>query len=140
MKEGQAGFTLMETLWALGLLLICAGAAGGLVFTGVRSVTRVRAVMDDQYRLLRVDGVIRKAAETVCIPYWEPGETGVYTVRAAIETALAGTADEGCLTALDSIRDREGRIRGVTCRYRIGKKEFVTQALFASIPLIGSPR
>ena len=129
----------METLCAITLLLICAGAAGGLVFNTRRITGNVRERAIRQYRRLQIERLIREAAEEVSVPYWEEDEKGIRTARETIEKALT-EAGYRIGFELETIKDGAGRIRGVNCRCLVDGYEYEGAGLFASVPLQGINR
>ena len=133
MKD-ESGFTLMETLCAIALLLICAAAAGGLAYNARRITGTISERSALQYRRLRIERLIRETAENVSVPYWKEGVDGLSEAREAIEKALL---EAGYKTRVecDALKDRSGRIRGVITRCSIDGREYEGSGLFASVPL-----
>jgi type II secretory pathway pseudopilin PulG len=136
-REGkEAGFTLMETLVVLALLMVCAGAVSGVVFTAARGVRALRGAAERQAAALRIERRIRETVEAVSVPYWERDERGFEESRRLLAAVAGGDA----LTALEPLRDRAGLVRGVRYRYRLGNAEYTGSALFGSIPVMGEVR
>jgi len=133
MKD-ESGFTLMETLCAIAILLICAGIAGGFVYNSRRIADTVSERSVRQFRQLRIEKLIREAAEEVSVPYWAEDVRGVSAARQAIEKSLS---DAGYKTGieLETIIDQYGRIRGVTGRCLIEDQEYEGRGLFSSVAL-----
>ena len=132
--KNEAGFTLMETLCAIALLLICAGAAGGLAYNSRRVTGDVKERSHQYYRQLQIERLIREAVENVSIPYWEEDEKGITIARDAIEKALSGAGYKSGFE-MEPLKDSLGRVRGVSCRFLFDGHEYEGAGLFASIPL-----
>jgi prepilin-type N-terminal cleavage/methylation domain-containing protein len=133
MKD-EAGFTMMETLCAMALVLVCAGAAAGLVYRARHSTERIKAHSADQFKRLVIERIIRESAEAVRVPYWEEATRAGSIAQSAIETALRAAGYRGALHS-EPIYDRSDRLRGVHCRYDLEGRVYEGIGLFASIPL-----
>ncbi|MCL1812619.1 MAG: prepilin-type N-terminal cleavage/methylation domain-containing protein [Treponema sp.] len=130
----ESGFTLMETLLAIALLLICTGVAGGLVYNSRRIIGNTRERSGQYYRQLHLEKLIRESVEGVSIPYWEGNEHGIIAAREAIENALF-IAGYKTGFELEPIKDSFGRIRGIRCRCFLDGYEYEGFGLFASVSL-----
>ena len=132
--KDESGFTLMETLCAIALLLICAGAAGGLAHSARRITGTIRERSVRQYRQLRIERIIREAAEEISVPYWAEETRGLTAAREAVEKALLEAGYKAGVE-LEALKDSGGRIRGINSRCRIDGQEYEAYGLFASVPL-----
>ena len=130
----DSGFTLMETLCAIALLLVCAGSSAGLIFNTRRITGTVRERSVLQYRMLRIERLIREAAEGISVPYWAEDAEGLPAAKAAIEKTLSEAGYKG-IVEIDALKDHWGRIRGVTYRCRINGQDYEGSGLFASVPI-----
>ena len=133
--KNEAGFTLMETLCAVALVLICASAAGGLIYSARRITGDVHNRASRQFRHLQMERIIRETVESVAIPYWEEDGNGLREARHLIEKALSGAGYKIDLE-LVPVKDGFGRIRGVSCRCFFDVNEYEVAGLFASVPLV----
>lgn len=132
--KNEDGFTLMETLCAITLLLICAGAAGGLAYNTRRVTSDVKEHSRQHYRQIQIERLIREAIENISIPYWEEDEKGITAAREAIEKALLGAGYKNGFE-IKTLKDGTERIRGVSCRFFVDGQEYEGAGLFASISL-----
>jgi prepilin-type N-terminal cleavage/methylation domain-containing protein len=132
--KDESGFTLMETLCAIALILACAGTAGGLAYSVRRISGSMQEHSSQQYLQLRIERLIREAVEGVSLPYWERDERGLQAAKEAVEKALSEAAYRSGVE-FETIQDGMGRTRGVLCRCRIDGREYEALGLFASVPL-----
>lgn len=130
----EAGFTVMETLCAMTLLLICAGAAGGLVYRARQGTEIVKERAEDQFKRLVIERIVRETAENVSVPYWEEGTRALPLAENAILSALRAAGYHGVLQS-EALYDSHDRVRGVNCRYDLDGTVYEGMGLFASIPL-----
>ena len=133
MKD-ESGFTLMETLCAIALFLVVAGAAGGLAYNTRRITDNVQQRSFKYFRQLRFEALVREAAENVSIPYWENEENALPLAREALAKALTKAGYNDGFT-IETLKDNSGRIRGMRCFYFSDSHEYKGAGLFASIPL-----
>jgi len=136
MKD-EAGFTMMETLTVIALSIIIAGAMGALLFSSWRITNGIRQRNMQQFRQMRIENLIREAAEGVSVPYWQQPEQGLPKAKSAIGKALANAGYKNSFE-LETLHDNSGRPRGVICRCHIDGREYEVQSLFASVPPGGS--
>ena len=130
----ESGFTLMETLCALAVILACVGAAGSLAH-GARRITGGIQERSSLYlNQLRIEKLIRETIEGITVSYWEQDERGLQIARESVHNVLMETADYS-IVDFKPIKDSLGRIRGVSYRYHIGGREYEGLGLFASVPL-----
>jgi prepilin-type N-terminal cleavage/methylation domain-containing protein len=145
-KKNEEGFTLMETLVSIALLLICGTAVGQIVFTLSRSAVAAREKSTALYRMLRMERIIRETAEGITIPYWEKEEASIKAADAALQSVLAqaeevfqGAAEktEDAALVLEELRDPAGHLRGIRGRWRSAERDHESGGLFASMPVTG---
>jgi prepilin-type N-terminal cleavage/methylation domain-containing protein len=133
--KDEKGFTLIETLCVISLLLICAGVAGSLSHSVRRITANIQSRSVQQYRQLQIERIIREAVEGVTVPYWDRDERGLSLAREAIENALSGAGYKVSIE-LEALTDNMSRIRGVICRCRVDGREYEGRGLFGSVPLV----
>jgi len=134
MKD-QAGFTLMETLCAIALLLIFAAATGALMHNSRRITGIIGERSSRHYRQLHIERLIREAIEDVSIPYWSEDTLGIAAAREAIEKTLLD-AGYNVAVELEVLQDNSGRIRGARWRSILAGQQNEIYGLFGSVPLI----
>jgi len=137
--KDEAGFTLMETLCAIALILICTGAAAGLAYNTRRIAGTIREQSIQQYRRLRIEELIRETAENISVPYWERDEQGFPMACKAVEKTLL-EAGFNAGVEFEALRNDAGQLRGIRCRCFIDGKEYEGSGLFASVPLAKEDR
>ncbi len=128
--KGSPGFTVMETLASVSLvLLLSAGICSVYVSFGRSHGTAMRAV--DQARLLvETDRGLRIKASEVCFPYWENQEKlAQQWISQLLEKGTGNTAE---YKSASVVYDSKSRVRGVSVRYTIGNGEYESVCLFSS--------
>jgi len=133
--KDESGFTFMETLCAIALILACAGAAGGLAHSVRRITGSIQERSNHHYQQLKTERLVREAIEGVTIPYWEQDERSLLPAKEAVQKVLQ-EAGYRVNIAFEPIQDSAGRIRGLRCRYQINDYEYDSIGLFASVPLV----
>jgi prepilin-type N-terminal cleavage/methylation domain-containing protein len=121
----EEGFTLVETLVSIALILIVSGALGSVTFAALRGMEHALKAGRAAYRLLRMDDQIRAAASQVVVPYWMPAERGTDMVRQLLETKPETRR------MLRGIEMRERGRAGVTVRYELDGQEYESDVGFA---------
>lgn len=135
MKD-ESGFTIMETLCAIALLVILAGISGTVIFNTRRITENIQTRADINFMQMRIETIIREVAEEIVLPYWEKDERALPLARVAITNELLKAGYE-IDVEIEALHDNIGRVRGVHCRYHIEDLSFESSGLFASIPLEG---
>jgi hypothetical protein len=154
----DGGFTLMETLVSIALLMICAAALGQVLYRVRGSVVQLREKIAGTYRTLRFERIVRETAEGIAIPYWEKEDApaALAAAEAAVLAELEKTGD-GENVVLEILRDKAGRLRGIRGIRRPaerpverpvergaerpgrggGEAAYEARGLFASVPVTG---
>jgi hypothetical protein len=126
----------METVIAVGMMLICAGPVSVVVYTAGRAVAGIHRAAATHGAVICGERRIRETIESVCVPYWERDDRGVDIVRELLEAEDR----PGYEVNLEPLLDGDGVVRGVRYRYRIGTGEYENSALFGSEPVMGKVR
>ena len=130
--KNESGFTFMETLCAIAIILACVGTAGGLAHSVRRITGSIKERSSLYFNQLRIERHIRESIEEISVPYWEQDERGLQIVRESVQKLLP---EDNSGIEFNPIVDSLGRIRGVRYRYRIDNREYDGLGLFASVPL-----
>jgi hypothetical protein len=135
----EDGFTLIEGILAITLTLIYAGVISSLMFSSLRAITNALKSEKEQYRSLVIDAAVRSAAASVSVPYWENSRLGLSLARNALSRTAMTPKDRESIVAITPLLDAQGRQRGINVVFRIGAKEYESNALFASTPVLEVP-
>jgi hypothetical protein len=127
--RNNAGFSLMESVVAIALLVVFCGLSGAALFTVWRGSVKSGAVGKEAFTRLRTDDRIRRTVFDIPLAFWE-GEKDIY------EKALAAL---GTGTSFELFYDREGAARGLKVFYTVGKNEYECKAPFGTM-LTGGTR
>jgi prepilin-type N-terminal cleavage/methylation domain-containing protein len=69
-SNGNSGFTLMETLASITIILIISGCIYIAFSTSVKTILRARRTADTALMILMIDRFIRDETNNFHIPYW----------------------------------------------------------------------
>lgn len=129
----DSGFTLIETLVTM-TLMIMIGAAFVLVFsTASKSIQRYRTGLFLTSEKLIKDDFVRTWAESVSCAYYLPSEPAIQEQASALKKH---PYFEGKTVKFEYLKDRKKRIRGIEISYRLSNGSIQTSAaLFSFIPV-----
>jgi len=128
----SAGFTMMESIIAIAITAIVAGAMTIIISSSFKGASSVAASMDSTRELLYIDRLIRERAENLYVPYWASMELVANSFTDQLWLSNIGKYIESTTLICNS----EKIIRGIEVRYKIGNDTFTTLALFSSKPLL----
>lgn len=128
--KNNDGFTLVETLVSITLILVVCGALGGGLYAALRSLEHAGKAGGAAYRLLRMDDTIRAAAAEVVLPYWAPARQGgaVFQQKLDANPATAG------------LHPLATRRNGAIVRYEVDGKDFEATVVFGYRPVMEEER
>jgi prepilin-type N-terminal cleavage/methylation domain-containing protein len=132
----QAGFTLMENLVSMAVILIISASVMTGFSAALRALRRTARTAETAAEAVETDRFIRRRADTFRIPYWEPAERAA----AGFKDELRRSAKGIYMREIEDLRDGSLRIRGVKVRFEIAGRSFFTEAAFASIPVMEEAR
>jgi hypothetical protein len=132
-KGRDEGATFMETLICIAIVLVVSGSVITAFASGMRALWKAADVSREAYSALEIDRSIRLQAGEFSIPYWEEAESKAAFFRDSLWRSRFG----GYIRSIDMMRDREGLVRGLRVEFRLNEKDYRTEALFASAPLVG---
>jgi prepilin-type N-terminal cleavage/methylation domain-containing protein len=133
---GCDGFTLMETLVSIAVILVISCSVFIALSSGIKANSASVRVIRTANRILDTDRFIRKQAESLHIPYWLKPDGPIEAFKYELWRSRIGNY----LQSVTTLYDASGAARGVTVEYRIGNRNIQSSVLFPSRPLIGSPR
>jgi type II secretory pathway pseudopilin PulG len=131
-KQGNDGFTLMETLVTMGITLVLGGILASVFSTGLKGTGLALAGSRTASQIAQTDRMIREWAEDLHIPYWAKPDSYVEGLMQSILRSKIG----GIVTSVRPVYDNKKRIRGIAVDYRINNKEMQTRALFPGSPVL----
>ncbi|MDR2184319.1 MAG: type II secretion system GspH family protein [Treponema sp.] len=132
----QAGFTLMENLVSMAVILIISGPVITGFSAALRALRQTAQAAKTAAAAVETDRFIRRRADTFRIPYWESAERAA----AGFKDELRRSAHGAYMGEIENLRDSSGRIRGVKVHFKIADRSFFTETAFASIPIMEEPR
>jgi hypothetical protein len=131
----DAGFTLMEMVVTISIIMVISGSVM-LAFTiGFKALAKTAQITKTAFIVVTVDQFIREETEGLHIPYF----TTTAVPFNALKDSLWRSRYGNLMTAIDTIRDRHGRERGIRVRFTIDGLEYVSETLIPSIPVTGVP-
>jgi prepilin-type N-terminal cleavage/methylation domain-containing protein len=129
----EDGFTLVETLVAIAIMSII-GVSVFLSFRGgLSSADSTRSLITNSTLALKLDDGYRESLSSSSVPYWISAEDAAPGIAGRLREGKAG----GYIVSTEYIRDSDGKIRGVSVVYSVGKTLFRTDGLFSSTAIIG---
>jgi hypothetical protein len=164
MSKGEDGFTITETLAAIGIISVAGMIVLAVLSSSIKGIEKAKGSLDFGMKLLPADDLIRLKAGAVRIPFWErrigliedpsslqipwyEGRAGNYLRFFWDDHSLlmeSGSGEEKetllLLKTLDGVNinvlsGEEGIPRGLNITYTHNGKEYHTRASFSSIPV-----
>ena len=132
MMRTEDGFTLIETLLAMALMLIAASVlvmGSGVAVHGVSQ--SIRAV-GTAVTCNRIDRHIRACANAVHIPYWSNAQPYVAALTAELYRSKFGAY----ITSVRTIGKYPQAPRGIEVAYTVNHTGMRTAALFSSVAVM----
>ena len=132
MNQSEAGFTLMETLLSVAIVLVLGSLlviSSNTAFQGAsKSITAVNTAAT----ITRIDLNIRTRANAVHIPYWADAKPYIDAVTAELFQSKIGPY----IKSIRTISDHRRVPRGIEVVYTVNNREMRTVALFASVVIM----
>jgi prepilin-type N-terminal cleavage/methylation domain-containing protein len=136
MNQNEAGFTLMETLLSVAIILIISSllvvGSGASVQGASKSIKAVRTAA----ALTSIDRFIRIKTNAVHIPYWADTTPYINALTAELYQSKIGTH----IKSVGPIANYPKAPRGIEVVYTVNNKEMRTVALFPSIAVMDMVR
>lgn len=132
MKDTESGFTMLETLLSVSIILIV-----GSVFVVVAGVTKggiTKAVylVNTSAVITRIDRHIRTKVDSVHVPYW--ADPAPYISELTDELYLSKIGPY--IKAIQILTNSHNTPRGIEVLYTVNSKEIRTVALLPSVPVM----
>jgi hypothetical protein len=127
----DSGFTFIETLFTLTLVLLISVAVFNAFFTVLRHNGSALSEIKKAYILLSFDQKLRGEIEKTYIPYWENSKTYADEL---CENIIAGQRAEQVAVTGARVILKNGKGQGIEVSYRLinGETEYKTVCLFSS--------
>jgi len=132
MKHSEAGFTLMETLLSIAIILTTSCILVTAVTASIKTLSQTYAAINTTLSIARTDRFIRNKAGSLYIPYWANSQPCIDSFCDELYRSEIGDK----IISVNVIRDSRCFYRGLEVIYSIGKKEIKTIALFPVIPVM----
>jgi hypothetical protein len=169
MSNGEEGFTITETLTAIGIISVAGMIVLAVLSSSIKGIDTAKDNLDFGMKLLPADDLIRLKAGAVRIPFWErriglvegpsslqipwyEGRAGDYLRFFWEDHSLlmeSGSGEEKESILLFKTLDRvninvlsgeDGIPRGLDITYTRNGKDYHTRAAFSSLPIqLGRP-
>lgn len=125
-----------ELLISLALFTILSAATAGVYTAYTKNAGKLSFAERDAARMLSVDRKIREAVADITIPYWEDEEAYAASEAASLLQRFALDSDIH-IVKIDTMRNAAGRACGFKVVWIFSGNEYVTECLFASVPISG---
>jgi prepilin-type N-terminal cleavage/methylation domain-containing protein len=130
-EHNDSGFTFIETLAAVALMLIISSAIAGLFITASRSNQAALSSLKETYTLLNCDRKIRKHIAPISLPYWKNSLSATYII---CDSIIYDLTIPGVVLISASPLIQNGAAHGISVTYRLlpHAKEYTCAVLFSS--------
>ncbi|MDR1748226.1 MAG: hypothetical protein LBR47_04125 [Spirochaetaceae bacterium] len=129
--DNTAGFTFIETLFSVTLILLLCAAAAGAFVSSAKGNESAFTTLRETYTLLDCDRKLRERIEPTVLPYWQNSIPAAYLICDSIidDSHIPGVE---ILNAVPLIKNRAAHGISVTYRILPASKQYTCNALFAS--------
>jgi prepilin-type N-terminal cleavage/methylation domain-containing protein len=131
-KPNEAGFTLMEVLLSVAIILILGSLLVIASKTAIHGSSQSFKTVDTAAMLTRIDRQIRVSAGNVHIPYWANPTPYIDNLGAQLFQSKIGTY----IISIRTISDHRRIPRGIEVIYAVNNREMRTVALFSSVVIM----
>jgi len=125
-KNSSDGFTLMETLVSIAIILILSGCIIAAFSAGMKANIKSLSSVRSARLLLDTDRFIRTQADSLHVPYWLNPDESIESFRNQLQRSRVGKY----IHKITVIYDGYGSPRGIEAEYNIGMTTAKTSALF----------
>jgi len=132
MNQTEAGFTLMETLLSIAIVLILGSLLVVSSNTAFQGASKSIAAVNTAATITRTDRYIRARVNAVHIPYWADTKPYIDAITAELFQSKIGTY----IKSVRAISDRRRVPRGIEVVYTVNNREMRTVALFSSVVIM----
>ena len=130
--DGEAGYTLMETLVSIAIVLALSGALAVTAVASMRALSQSFSAIQSAVTIARIDRFVRSGADSLHVPYWENSQPHVDSFSDSLYRSRIG----GYIASITVIRDSRRIIRGLEVTYTVNNREIRTRALFPAVPVV----
>ena len=132
MNQNEAGFTLMETLLSVAIILILGSLLVIASNTAIQGMSQSHKAVRTAATFTRIDRDIRDKAYAVHIPYWENPVPYLEAFVTELYRSRIGTYIKSTRIVFDHLRVP----RGIEVVYTVNNREMRTVALFSSVVIV----
>jgi hypothetical protein len=130
-KKYDGGFTFIETLASLSLVLLVFASVSGAFLQLSRNSGAAFENIREAWHILSFDQRLRKKIEPLIVPYWENSLSYTEDLRKEIMSTF-NDADITIIAADAVLKDKSSCGLEVSYRYRTGGKKYASVCLFSS--------
>jgi len=132
MNQNEAGFTVMETLLSIAIVLVLGSLLVVSSNTAMRGASKSFKAANTAAEITRIDRHIRAVANAVHIPYWADSKPYIDALTAELYRSKIGAY----IKSIRIISDRRKVPRGIEVVYSVNNREMRTAALFSSVAVM----
>jgi len=132
MKKNEAGFTLMEVLVTVAVVLLLGSLLVAASNTAMKGSALSSKTVKTAETIKRIDRYVRESASEVCIPYWENPASFINNYVSEIYRSPLGSY----IKTVRVITDSDRIPRGIEAVYTINNLQTRTIALFSSVAIM----
>jgi hypothetical protein len=129
--KNDGGFTFIETLASLSLVLLVFASASGAFIQLSRNNGTAFENIRESWHILSFDQRLRRKIEPVIVPYWENSLSYTERLKEEIMSAF-NDADITIIAAGAVLKDKSSHGLEVSYRYRGSGKMYTSICLFSS--------
>lgn len=126
MKDCCDGFTLMETLATISLILIVSFCIITALVSSSRANERSNNTVRTANAILETDRFIRERVDSLHVAFWQKADDSIEEFKNELLRTRIGKNIKSITTLYDS----SGSSRGLTVEYTAGNRQMKTLALF----------
>ena len=132
MKRSDDGFTLMETLISIAVLMVVSSLFVVAFSTAFKAIAMSKEQTGMAVTINQVDRFIRRQADSLHIPYWADSKLYAEELRNELFRSQFGQY----INTVQIITDSRRKPRGVLVTYTVQNRQMRTRALFPSISVM----
>jgi len=136
MNQNEAGFTLMETLLSVAIVLVLGSLLVVSSKTALQGASLSIKAVNTAATITRIDRHIRTRTDAVHIPYWADATLYIDALSAELFQSRIGTY----IKSVRTISDNRKVPRGIEAVYTVNNREMRTVALFPSVVIMDMMR
>jgi len=134
--RADEGFTLMEALVSIAILMVVGSLFAVSFSTGFRAIAKAQDELRTTLTIAQVDRYIRQKTDALHIPYWADSRPYVEGLRDELFRSQFGSH----INSVQIINDSRRKPRGILVIFTVKNKRLRTQALFPSVSVMDNLR